>query len=277
MPLTGIFPLFWEKIPFMEEEVTLSAAEVAEYGEFKRARREAEISFTLAKLIIDASRRETDHAALKRACDAAVKLKAAGVLVSPVNVAAAKKLLAGSEISVNCIVGGTGESLISVKKIETKKAVRLGSAGVRLVLCYSRLTGGGINYLKREVKRVRRAVRKGSLIVSLEDHSLKEEDVSLGVRAACAGKANGVCVRGETELVLRAVKEAAGRLTVEVSGVENAEQLRLLLKAGAVRATTGCGEKISEELFAALDGSVRTGEERTDERGGKDEKGEPTA
>lgn len=69
----------------------LSAAEVAEFGEFKRARREAEISFTLNKLLIDASRRETDRAALKRACETALKLNASGVQVSPINVAAAKK------------------------------------------------------------------------------------------------------------------------------------------------------------------------------------------
>ncbi len=230
----------------------LSAAEVAEFGEFKRARREAEISFTLNKLLIDASRRETDRAALKRACETALKLNASGVQVSPVNVAAAKKQLGKNKAPVCCIVGGTGETLISVKKTEAKKALRMGAKEIRLVLCYSQLTGGGVSYLKREIRRVRRAVKKGKLTVSLEDHSLDVEEVAVGVRAAVAGKADAVCVRGETALVLRSVKEAEGKLGVEVSGVENAEQLRLLLKSGAVRATTGNGEKIAEELYTAL-------------------------
>lgn len=237
----------------MEQEGrVLSAAEAAEYVEFQRARREQEISLTLGKLLIDASRRETDRAALKRAVETAAKLNVSGILVTPVNLAGARKMLGKDSRIVSCLVGGTGESLIAIKKAEAKKAMRLGAGEVRLVLCYSQLTGGGLSYLKREVKRVRRATRKRALIVSLEDHSLGEEEVALGVRAAVFGKADGVCVRGDTRLVLRAVTESTGRLNVEASGVENAEQLRLLIKAGASRATTGRAEQIAEELYASL-------------------------
>lgn len=253
MKKKGIFSLIWEKIPFMEQEGRMiSAEEAVEFGEFKRTRREAEIAFTLSKLVVDASRRETDRPALKRACEIALRLNANGVQVAPVNVAAARKLLGKSEARVCCLVGGSGESLISVKKLETKKALRMGAKEVRLVLCYSQLTGGGVAYLKREIRRVRRAVRRGTLVVSLEDHSLDEEEIALGVRAAAASKADAVCVRGETGILLRAIKEAAGRLNVEVSGVENSEQLRLCFNSGASRAATGCGEKIAEELFESL-------------------------
>lgn len=234
----------------VEEGKVLTKAEAAEFTEFKREKRETEISLILGKLYIDASRRETDRAAVKHACETAVKLKAAGVVVSPVNVAAARKQGGGRPIC--CLAGGTGESVIAVKKTEAKRALKQGASEIRLVLCYSRLTGGDIGYLKREIRRVRRAVRKGTLVVSLEDHSLGEEEVALGVRAACLGRADAVCVRGETALVLRAVGESAGKVSVEASGVENAEQLRLLVKAGAVRATTGKGEEIAEELYAAL-------------------------
>lgn len=232
----------------------LTAAEAAEYGEFQRARREMELAFTLKRLVIDASRREMDRAALQKACETAGKLGASAVLVSPVNVSAAKKLLAkkGGDALLCCLVGGTGESIMSVKKTEAKRAFRQGAKEIRLVLCYSQLTGGGYSYLKREVRRVRRAVKKGSLIVSLEDHSLGEEEIALGVRAALAGRADAVCVRGETAFVLRACTAGGSRLKVEASGVENAEQLRLLVKAGIVRATTGKGEQIAEELYAAL-------------------------
>lgn len=234
-----------------QEEKTLSAAEAAEFGEFKRARREAERSFTLTKLLIDASRRETDKASLRRACEAATRLNVSGVEVSPVNVAAARHLLGRGSAPVCCLVGGTGESLTSVKRIEAKKAIKMGAQEIRLVLCYSQLTGGGYAYLKREIRRIKKCVRRGTLTVSLEDRALNEEEVAVGVRAAAAGKADAVCVRGETELVIRAVKEAAGRLAVEAAGIENAEQLRLVLQAGATRAATGSCEKIADELYAA--------------------------
>lgn len=236
----------------MEEEgKTLSAAEAAEYGEFKRTKRESEILFTLKKLVVDASRREANVATLKKACEAALRLHASGVLVSPVNVSRAKKALSGGA-PVCCLVGGTGESLISVKKTETKKAIRQGAHEIRLILCYSALTGGNFSYLKREIKRIRRAAKKRTLTVSLEDRCLGAEEIELGVRAACAAKADGVCVRGEASLVLRAAEASGGRLFTEVSDVENAEQLRFMIKAGAARASTLNAEKIADELYAAL-------------------------
>ena len=156
----------------MEEGTILSAAEAVEYGEFKRTRREREVALTLKKLIVDASRRETDKYVLKGACETAVKMEAFAVLVSPVNVALARKRLDESETLICCLVGGTGESLPSTKRTEAKRALRQGAREIRLVLCYSALSGGNLTYLKREIKRVKRAVKKHALIVSLEDHSL---------------------------------------------------------------------------------------------------------
>lgn len=229
----------------------LSAAEAAEYVEFKRSRREAEIALTLKRLIVDASRRETDKSALRRACETAKKLAASAVLVSPVNVITAKKCLEGSEVHVVCLVGGTGESLPVVKRSEAKRAARAGAKELRLVLCYSALVGGNGAYLKREVRKIKRAAKKCALIVSLEDHSLGEDDVARGVRAACDGGADGVCVRGETQLLVRALNTGSGRIFAECSDVENAEQLKTLLRAGASRLVTGCGERIAEEMYEA--------------------------
>lgn len=242
------------------ESTTLSAAEAAEYGEFKRTRREAEIAVVLHKLVIDASRRETDKFALKTACESARKVAAYGVLTSPVGVAAAKRHLAGSETYVVCLVGGTGETLMPVKKYETKKAVALGAKEIRLVLCYSALRSGNLSYLKREIRKVRRAARKRSVVVSLEDHSLGEEEIALGARAAGEGGAAAVCVRGETQLVLRALRAGAGKLRVDVSDVENAEQLRTLMKSGASLVQTRIPEQIAEEMYeAAREESGRVG------------------
>lgn len=237
----------------MEEEVLLPAAEAAEYGEFKRNRRETEISFTLRRLLIDASGRESDKAALKKACDTAVRLRASGVLVSPVNVVRARKTLGGAA-NVCCIVGGTGESLIAVKKAEAKKALRQGAREIRLILCCSALAGGNYSYIRREIKRVRHAAKRRTLTVSLEDRGLGVQEIALGVKAACAAKANGVCVRGEPSLVMQAADESDGKLFVEAAGVENSEQLRMLLKAGATRASTSHGEQITQELYTSLKG-----------------------
>ncbi len=232
------------------EGTILSPDEAVEYGEFKRTRREKEVALTLKRLEVDASRRETDRHALFAACDIAQKMEAAAVVVSPVNVSAARRRL-GEEggTVISCVAGGTGESLIAVKKTEAKRAVRQGAGEIRLVPCYSALFGGNFSYLKREIKRVRRAVKKSSLVYSLEDHALGQEEIERGIRAACEAKADAVTVRGETDLIVFAVKTGAGRIRVDASNVENAEQLRMLMKAGAERATTRFPGEISKELY----------------------------
>ena len=77
--------------------------------------------------------------------------------------------------------------------------------------------------------------------------------MALGVRAAAEGGADGVCVRGETEILIRALRESADRLVVDVSGVENSEQLRMLIKGGAHHAVTGQAEKVASELYRAAE------------------------
>ena len=231
------------------EGTFLSAAEAVEYGEFKRTRREAEISVTLHKLTVDASRRETDRFALKTACESARKLFAYGVLVSPVHVGAAKKYLAGSETYVICLVGGTGETIVPVKRLEAKKAISQGAREIRLVLCYSALRAANASYLRREIKKLKRAARKVPLVVSLEDHTLGEEEIALGAKLAAEANADAVCVRGETQLVLRALRAGGGKIRVDASEVENAEQLRTLAKSGASLLGTADPERIAKELY----------------------------
>lgn len=230
----------------------LTPAEEQDFLEFKRVRRETEIALTLKKLISDASRRETDRAALARICAFAKRTKGSGVLVSPVNVVQAKRFLSGTEVRVVCLVGGSGETLPAVKRAETKKVIRLGAEEIRLVPCYSALAGKNLAYLKREVKKVKRAAGRRGVVLSLEDHALTEEEIVLGVRAVESGGADGVCVRGEDALLLSALEKGAGKLFVDCSGVENAGQLTLLLRTGASRLVSGCGEKLSEELYASI-------------------------
>ena len=231
------------------EYKTLTEAEAAEFEEFLRSRREVEAEMTLKKLIVDASRRETDRASLHAACEGAKRLKAFAVLVSPVNVSAARRRLNGSECIISCTVGGTGESLMYIKQKEAKRAYAQGAEEIRLVPCYSALFSGNSSYLKREVKKVRRAAKKCRIVLSLDDHALGREEIERGLNAALEGKAHAVCVRGEVDIALSAVRFSSGRLSVVASGVENAEQMRLLLEAGVDYAVTGNADEIAGETY----------------------------
>ena len=222
----------------------LSAAEEAEYREFLRIKRESEIALTLRRLVVDVSG-ISDRASLRAACGAASRLFAAGVLASPVQVSSVRRQLP-REIFVAALVGGSGESLPSVKRYEAKRAVRQGAdAVVLLPSMFSLLSGEGQN-AKREWRLVRRVVKRARMLVALDDRRLEREAFAPAVRAAKACGADGVLVRGEPEWVRAAAEEGEG-LLVE-AGAENAEQLRLLLSAGAVRVLTSAADAIAAQL-----------------------------
>lgn len=228
----------------------LSAAERAELTEFRRTRREAELFLTLKKLIVDASGRETDKNLLKKGCDFARRVHASGVLVASGNVAAAKRLLRGSGVNIVCLVGGTGECMPSVKRFEAKRAVQAGAKELRLVPSHAALMTANRAALKREMKRVRRAAKGCPVVLSLEDRTLSEEEISLGVKTAAECGLHGVCVRGETPLLLHALEAGAGKLFSDCSGAENGPQLLTLVHLGAARVTSAFPERIAEDLFS---------------------------
>lgn len=222
----------------------LSAAEEAEYREFLRIKRESEIALMLRRLVVDVSG-ISGRASLRAACGAASRLFAAGVLASPVQVSSVRRQLP-REIFVAALVGGSGESLPSVKRYEAKRAVRQGADAVVLMPSMFSLLSGEGQGVKREWRLVRRAVKRARMLVALDDRRLEREAFAPAVRAAKACGADGVLVRGEPEWVRAAAEEGEG-LLVE-AGAENAEQLRLLLSAGAVRVLTSAADAIAAQL-----------------------------
>lgn len=223
----------------------LSAAEEAEFREFLRTKREAEIALTLRRLVLDLTG-ECDRFALKAGVERAVLLGAWGVLVPPIAVPAVKKCLAGRGPHILALVGGTGETFPSVKKLEAKRAIRQGAEEVVLaVSAYSLKNGLGQN-LRREFRAVRRAARNRTFSVLLADRRLSREEVVFGLKEAAAAGADGAYLSAEAEL-LEAANETCG-LFLGAAGVENAEQLALLYSAGAGRAVTAEAERIADEL-----------------------------
>lgn len=226
----------------------LSEAEEADFREFQRTKRETEIALVLRRLIVDLTA-ETDRAALKAGIGSAFRLHTAGVLLTPVQLSWARKAIKGrGDLSARphliVLIGGTGDTLPSVKKYEAKKAVRQGAEELILLPSAFSLRGGTVQNIKRELRSVRRAAGRVPLTAAFSDRRFTPEEVLLGVKAAAAAGLCGVLVRGEPE----EAASARSALPVGVTGAENAEQLKLLFQAGAVRAVTACPERIAEEL-----------------------------
>ena len=224
-----------------EAENKISAEEAAEFAEFKKSRREAEYALALGKLVADASMPMLGDAALKGVCESAKRCALYGVLVSPVRVAAAKKLLGASGVRVLCLAGGTGESLPAVKRAEVRRAVRQGAREIYLFPCRSALAEGREGYLKREVKSVRRAAKKAPVMLVLG--GLPPAQVALGARAARESGAEGVCVRQDE--FLSAVEGGAGRLRIDALCAESVQSLEACVRMGAMRVCTPCPEHLT--------------------------------
>ncbi len=222
----------------------LSQAEEAEYREFLRTKREAEIALLLRRLVVDLSG-ESDRFALKAGVESAVRLSAAGVLVSPMQVALVKKLLKKSGPRLMALIGGTGESLPSVKKLEAKRALRQGAEEIVLTISTYSLKNGAAQNVRRELRTVRRAARRAVFSAALFDRRLSREEVLFGVREAAEAGADGAYLAAEAEAV-EAASESG--LSLGAARAENAEQLKLLVKAGAGRVLTMQAERIAEEL-----------------------------
>lgn len=231
-------------IPPEPSQRVLSQAEEAEYREFLRTKREAEIALLLRRLVVDLSG-ESDRFALKAGVESAVRLSAAGVLVSPMQVALVKKLLKKSGPRLMTLVGGTGESLPSVKKLEAKRALRQGAEEILLTVSTYSLKNGAAQNVRRELRTVRRAARRAVFSAALFDRRLSREEVLFGVREAAEAGADGAYLAAEAEAV-EAASESG--LSLGAARAENAEQLKLLVKAGAGRILTMQAERIAEEL-----------------------------
>ncbi len=187
-------------------------------------------ALVMRRLIADVSAPVSD-AAFRQRCGEACALGVYGVIVSPVRVALARKLCSAGGVRTVCLIGGSGESFLAVKRAEAAYAVRRGAQEIYFVPCRSALAEGHEGYLRREVKRVRRAVGRRPLIVKLDDPALTEEERLLGTRVAMAAGAAGVCVGGSLPCVLCAVRSAAG-LRVDAREGNDAESARIFLRVG---------------------------------------------
>ena len=237
------------------EKVMISNEEAEAFKEFKRCRREEEIYIRLKKSVLDASGRDVDKRALAHAFAVAKKHGAGGVLVSPLYVALARRMKGDDRLCVACIAGGTGETLPAVKKYEAKKALSGGAEELFFLPSFSAIAAKNASFLKREIKKARKACKKKPFIVLLDDRSLDASDISFCAKLARECKADGVCVRGELAL-LKVALEGGGGLAVAVSHVENAEQFNSLLRAGASRVLSVNFEGIAGELLRTADRDI---------------------
>ena len=229
------------KTPTQDESVRISRREAEEYRAYKRKKLQADIVSALENSESSILNGED----VGRVCERAIRLRQAAVKAPLTRLAVASRYLAGSRVKLDCVVGGTGETLTKVKMLEAKLAVRKKAAEITLVVAPSLVDGCRYGEIRKELKRVRRAAGKVPLKVRVEQTGSLTTLARIA-RIACETGARFFSVPYFEECQRLCVNFTRG-CALEVSGVENADIFRKLSKAGVARIVTDRGFEIYAE------------------------------
>lgn len=211
--------------------VFLSHADAEEYRTYKKRKKLTELSSAIARSESTLMGGED----IQRACERAVRLRQAAVKTPLSKISQAAFYLSGSGVKLDCVVGGTGETLAKVKAYETKLAVRKAKE-ISLILTPSYLDGCRYGEIRREIKRVRRAAKKADVKVCVQ--KAYSPTVLARIARICSEMRvkffsvpyfNG-CERLRMDLM--------NGCQLEVVGVETGTEYRRLISAGIGRIVT---------------------------------------
>ena len=229
------------KTPTQEESVRISRREAEEYRAYKRKQLQADIVSALSNS--ESSILNGEDA--QRVCERAIRLRQAAVKAPLTRLALAARYLAGSKVKLDCVVGGTGETLTKVKMLEARLAAKKKAAEITVVVAPSLVDSCRYSEIRKEIKRVRRAAGKVPLKVRVEQTDSLTALARIA-RIACETGARFFSVpyfQGCERLGVNFTRGCA----LEVSGVDDADAFRTLSKAGVARIVTDRGFEIYAE------------------------------
>lgn len=203
-------------------------------------------------------------------CENATEHEFAAVIVNPLQIKKARKLLRGSPVKVGTVIAfPLGDEFTSVKVTQTKKAIRAGAQDIDMVIAISQIKQGNWEYVAKDIKKVKRAARGKTLKVILETGLLSREEivkaveicVQLKVRFIKTGTGYNAPADLETvKLILHTIKEAhrtessqgidKDQNTVEVKasgGIKTFAQALQFAQAGVKRIGTSNAAAIAIE------------------------------
>lgn len=248
--------------PQKEEGLRVSAAEMAEFEEFKRQKKILELRRMLKTIDHTLLKQTATREDVRRLCKEAVDYGFYSVCVQPVYVSACTDFLKNApQIKIACVVGfPMGENKTETKVFETKRAVADGADEIDMVICISAVKNANYAYVKKEIRQIVKAAKGAPVKVIIETSLLTRDEM---VKAAqCAKDAGAAFVKTSTGYFgegakaedVRLLKETVkGSCFVKASGgIRSAEQFRTMLEAGADRIGTSAGVEIADSLKKQL-------------------------
>jgi deoxyribose-phosphate aldolase len=203
--------------------------------------------------------RYIDHAVLKpeltRAetisqIESGLQFNVCTVCVKPADIAIAKKILAGSDTEVSCVISFPhGNSLPAGKADEARRCIAAGAAELDMVVNYGLIRSGLWDELREDISAVTAVAKPAGVKVktifetaclTLEEIA-KATEIAVECRADFVKTSTGFGPGGATEQAVRTMlKASAGRIGVKASGgIRDFAMAEMYLKLGATRLGIG--------------------------------------
>ena len=196
--------------------------------------------------------------AIDRLCEEAKQYHFASVCVNPCYVARCYENLKGTDVKVCTVIGfPLGANTSRLKENEAKEAVFDGAEEVDIVINISRLKAHDDIYVRDEIARLRKGLRKDVILKVIIETCLltDEEKVRACLLAKEAGAdfvktSTGFSTGGATKEDIALMRKTVGPdMGVKASGgIRTKEAFLEMIEAGASRIGTSSGVKIIEEL-----------------------------
>ncbi|MDR1797739.1 MAG: deoxyribose-phosphate aldolase [Clostridiales Family XIII bacterium] len=169
---------------------------------------------------------DATDAQIEALCAEAAAIGAASVCVNSARVALAKRLLAGSGVLVDTVVGfPLGANTPEVKAFEAKDAIARGADEVDMVINIGALKSGDEALVQQDIQAVVGAAQGATVKVILETCYLNDEEITAACRLALEAGADfvktstGFGTGGATAEDVRLMRSAVGdRMKIKASG-----------------------------------------------------------
>jgi deoxyribose-phosphate aldolase len=138
-----------------EGRLLLSERDAAEYYAYKKQKKIAHIMGALARSegVVDGKED------IKRVAEKAARIHQAAVRVTPTYFDLAKEYLSRGNVKVDCLIGGSGETLTKVKVYEARLMRRMGAKELTVAITPSWLDGRRYAEIKKELRRLMRVMK----------------------------------------------------------------------------------------------------------------------
>ncbi len=196
---------------------------------------------------------DTTEEMIRNLCREAKKHDFAAVCVNPCWVSVAAEELEGTDVHVACVAGfPLGQNSSVIKAGEAAEAVHNGADEIDMVINVGRLISGDIDYVRDEIKLIKKTIGNRILKVIIECCLLNDEQKIAACKAAVEAGADyvktstGFSAGGATVEDVRLMKETVGgKAKVKAAGgIRTKEQMDRMIEAGAERIGTSSGASL---------------------------------